>query len=76
MNILNENIDFMHSTNIKLLSQIKRNLINNYDSSKFIISVTGDHCHYSLQAPNFGFRPLNNKYLILTSGIERKPMLA
>jgi hypothetical protein len=43
--------DFLHSTSLKLLSQLNGNLINDDDSSKLIIFSSGGHCDYLLQVP-------------------------
>jgi hypothetical protein len=45
----------MHLTNLKLFSQIEGKLINNFDFSKVVVSVTGDHCDYSprVQKPSY-----------------------
>jgi len=43
MNILNEKKDFLHSTNFKLLRQLIKTSINNFDL-KFSISDKGGHC--------------------------------
>ena len=45
MNILSEKIYFLHSTNFKLLIQMKANSLNNCDFFfKVLISVGGSYC--------------------------------
>jgi hypothetical protein len=52
INILNENnVDFMHSTNFKVLSQINGNSINNLAFLNVINSIRGVHCDNAPHAP-------------------------
>jgi hypothetical protein len=48
MNILSENPDFLPSTNLKLLTQIKYIARNNCDVCKFIIFLRDSLCDYLL----------------------------
>jgi hypothetical protein len=65
INIINEKIDSLSSTNFKLLSPIKLNSITNYDFFKSIVSATGGHCDYSPRVPKNLATPLDLiKYLI------------
>lgn len=48
MNTLNEEFNFLRSTNFKLLSQTKGNSINNCYFFKFTISVQGSQKHLAV----------------------------
>jgi len=58
INILNEAIDFLCSTNLKLRSHVKWNPIN-VIFWRVTISVTGGHCEYPPQAPTNLATPLD-----------------
>jgi hypothetical protein len=55
MNIVHKNIDFLSSTNFKLMRQIKGNSIGNFD---FFAVYRRSHCDYSPQAPKDLSMPL------------------